>query len=270
MSEAPFPSAGRSAPEMVTIGAFNDLAGVRHGFLTRCGGVSRGIYASLNCGPGSGDDRAAVLENRRRAMAALDAAETPLCTVHQVHSPDAVTVSAPWELGEGPKADAMVTDRPGVALGILTADCAPVLFVDAKAGVVGAAHAGWRGAIGGVLGATVEAMEALGAERSRIAAGVGPCIGRTAYEVGPEFPAPFLEQAADNQDFFQAAARPGHFLFDLRGYIARQLKRLSVGDAHALPCDTYTEEQRFFSYRRACHRGEGDYGRLLSAILLEG
>ena len=257
------------APEMVTIGAFNELSGVRHGFLTRRGGISGGIYASLNCGPGSGDDRDSVVENRRRAMAALDAPDAPLCTVHQVHSPTAVRVDEPWGLGQGPKADAMVTDRRGVALGILTADCAPVLFAAPRAGVVGAAHAGWRGALTGVLQSTVEAMEALGAARDRITAGVGPCIGRSAYEVGPEFPGPFLEQADDNRDFFQPAAREGHFLFDLRGYIARQLKRLGVGDVHALPCDTYTEEGRFFSYRRACHRGEGDYGRLLSAIYLE-
>ena len=259
-----------SAPEMVTVGAFNALAGVRHGFLTRRGGVSEGIYGSLNCGQGSGDDRARVVENRRRGLAALDAEDAPLCTVYQVHSPTAVTVTEPWAPGEGPKADAMVTDRPGIALGVLTADCAPVLFADRRAGVVGAAHAGWRGALTGVLPATVEAMEALGADRAAIVAAVGPCIGKAAYEVGPEFPAPFLEQAQDNRDFFVPAARDGHFLFDLRGYIARQMTRLGVGDARALPCDTYTEEDRFFSYRRACHRGEGDYGRLLSAIYLEG
>lgn len=258
-----------SAPEMLTLGAFNQLAGVRHGFLTRNGGVSGGIYASLNCGPGSQDDGDAVAQNRRRALAALDLPDGPICTPHQVHSATAVTVREPWAAGARPKADAVVTDRPGIALGVLTADCTPVLLADPKARVVAAAHAGWRGALTGILDAALEAMEALGADRARVVAGTGPCIGKSAYEVGPEFPQPFLDQAADNRDFFRRAARAGYWLFDLRGYVARRLGRLGVGEAHALPCCTYAEEARFFSYRRATHRGEGDYGRMLSAIHLE-
>jgi YfiH family protein len=255
---------------MLTIGPLNDLPGVRHGFFTREGGVSEGIYASLNCGPGSGDAREAVRENRRRAMAALDLPGAPLVTVHQVHSPTVVEVESPWEMGAGPEADGMVTRRPGLALGVLAADCAPVLLADAEAGVVGACHSGWKGAVGGVLEATLEAMVRLGAQAGRIVAGVGPCIAQRSYEVGTEFPAPFLAQDADNARFFcPSAKRPDKLHFDLKGYVANRLGLAGAGEVQVLPCDTCAEPARFFSYRRASKAGEGDYGRLLSAIVLE-
>ncbi|WP_338322688.1 peptidoglycan editing factor PgeF [Ferruginivarius sediminum] len=257
------------APPMLTIGSFNHLSGVRHAFFSRRGGVSQGIYESLNCGPGSKDSRASVLENRRRAMAAMDLPDGELVTAYQIHSAEATVVDRAWAPGEGPRLDAMATSTPGLALGVLTADCAPVLFADQGAGVVGAAHAGWRGAFGGVLLSCIEAMESLGAQRQRIVAGIGPCIGKTSYEVGPEFPEPFLEQARDNGDFFTPAARAGHFMFDLKGYVARRLAALGLKDVQALPCDTCLEEDRFFSYRRGSKRGESDYGRLLSAIYIE-
>ena len=190
-------------------------------------------------------------------------------TVYQVHSDRAAVADAPWEREAAPRADALVTATPGLALGILTADCVPVLFADAKARVVGAAHAGWRGALGGVLESAVEAMEGLGAERRRIVAGIGPAIAQRSYEVGPEFPAPFLEQSEENRDLFYPARRKGHFLFDLKAYAARRLALLSLAAVNSLPCDTCAEEHRFFSYRRACLRGESDYGRGLSAICLE-
>ncbi|HEY4134715.1 MAG TPA: peptidoglycan editing factor PgeF [Alphaproteobacteria bacterium] len=243
--------------------------GVRHAFFTRQGGVSEGIYAALNVGLGSGDDAERVRENRRRAADAFDLPADALITAHQVHSPDVVVVDKPWAAGQGPKADGMVTDKPGIALGILTADCAPVLFADARAGVIGAAHAGWRGAIGGVLDATLKEMEKLGAKRARIAAAVGPCIGRLSYQVGGEFPAPFLAERDDNARFFMPdPGAPGRWRFDLPGYVTAKLKTLGLGAAEALPHDTCAEEDRFFSYRRTCLRGEGDYGRGLSAIML--
>jgi len=253
----------------LTLGRFNDLPGLRHAFFTRAGGVSGGIYESLNCGPGSRDDPATVRANRARALAALDLPADALVTTHQVHSATALPVTAPWPADERPQGDALVTRRRGLALGVLTADCAPVLFVDPEAGVIGAAHAGWRGALDGVLDAALAAMEAEGAVRARILAGIGPCIGKRSYEVGPEFPAPFLGQDPDNGDFFAAAAtRPGHFLFDLKGYVARRLARAGLAGVEVLPCDTYAEPARFFSHRRARHAGEADYGRLLSAIAL--
>jgi YfiH family protein len=254
---------------MLTIGPLNDLARVRHAFFTRRGGVSEGPYGSLNCGFGSGDDKAKVAENRSRAMARIDLEAERLCTVYQVHSARVAVADKPWPLDRRPKVDALVTRERGLALGILTADCAPVLLADVEGGVVGAAHAGWRGAVGGVLEAVVAAMQDLGAERKRIVAGIGPCIAQRSYEVGPEFPGPLLEQSADNGDFFCPAPRAGHFLFDLRGYAARRLARLGVGSIQCLPCDTCAESDRFFSYRRACQLGESDYGRGLSAIYLE-
>jgi YfiH family protein len=245
-----------------------DTDGVRHGFFTREGGVSDGIFASLNCGFGSNDDAAKVRENRRRAMAALGLAADRLAICHQLHSPDVVTVEAPWRHEDRPRGDAMVTRRPGVALGILTADCAPVLFADPEARIIGAAHAGWRGALTGVLEATVTAMEALGAATARIRAGIGPCIAQTSYEVGPEFPAPFLAEDAANARFFRAAPRVGHFHFDLAGYVAHRLERLGLGQIERSGGDTAAEAERFFSYRRSCLRKEPDYGRELSAICL--
>lgn len=252
----------------LTLDALDAQPGIRHGFFTRTGGVSSGIYESLNCGPGSGDSSDNVAMNRQLAMLALGLPDGDLATLYQVHSAEAVVVTHPWGMGHGPRADAMATARDGLALGILTADCAPVLFADPGARVVGAAHAGWRGALGGVLGACVDAMEDLGAERESMVAGIGPCIGRSSYEVGPEFPGPFLEQAEDNRDFFHPAPRPDHHLFDLPGFIARRLARLRVPTVETLPADTLADAERFFSARRARVHGEPDYGRLLSVIAL--
>lgn len=254
---------------MLTTGPLNDLAAVRHGFFCRTGGVSEGLFSSLNCGYGSGDDKQKVTENRRRAMAMMDLEGERLVTAYQVHSPDVVEVTKPWAREDAPEADAMVTRERGLALGVLTADCVPVLFADAEAGVVGAAHAGWKGALTGVVEATVAAMVALGAEPKRIVTGIGPAISQRSYEVGPEFPAPFLQQDPRNADFFCPAKRVGHFLFDLKGYVARRLASAGLSTIQALPCDTCAEDERFFSYRRACQRREKDYGRGLSAIYLE-
>jgi YfiH family protein len=254
---------------MITLSALNDVNHIRHAFFTREGGVSQGIYASLNCGAGSNDGGDAVAENRRRAMAMLDLPAAALATVYQIHSATVVDVEAPFPAGQAPQADAMVTTRPGVALGILTADCAPVLLADRRGKVVGAAHAGWRGAIGGVLETTLDRMEAMGASRKTIVAAIGPCIGQRSYEVGPEFPAPFLAEDPRGTGFFAPAPRPGHWLFDLPGYVARKLARLGVTDVTRVPADTCRDRQRFFSYRRATLAGEPDYGRQLSAIVLE-
>jgi len=253
---------------LITLGAFNDLACVRHGFFTRAGGVSTGLYASKNVGFGSNDDPVAVTENRRRCMESLDLPADALVTVHQVHSPDVVTVEQPFAHKDAPKADALVTKRPGVALGILTADCAPVLFCDPKAQVIGAAHAGWKGAFGGVVEGTVAAMEALGAERGRIVAGIGPHISHRSYEVGPEFRDRLLEADAGNDFYFVPSRREGHFLFDLGGFVEGKLGDAGVGFVQRAPHCTLLEESRFFSYRRATLRGEADYGRCLSAIAL--
>ncbi|MDA0661582.1 MAG: peptidoglycan editing factor PgeF [Proteobacteria bacterium] len=250
----------------LTSPALQDPARLRHGFFTRQGGVSKGIYGSLNTGYGSDDDAAAVTENRRRIAEAL--ALPALNTVYQVHGRDVAHVAGPWQPADAPKCDAMVTDRPGIALGILTADCAPVLFADAEAGVVGAAHAGWKGAVTGVLQATIAAMEGLGARRDAIAAAVGPTIARESYEVGPEFPAPFLAGDPDNARFFSASPRAGHFMFDLPGFIESVLAGQGLGAVDILAADTCADPERFFSYRRATHRGEPDYGRGLSAIAL--
>lgn len=253
---------------MITLSALNEVNRIRHAFFTREGGVSQGLYASLNCGPGSNDDPQAVAENRARAMAMLEMEPQALVTVHQAHTADVVVVDGPWP-GERPVADAMVTATPGLALGILTADCAPVLFADRRGGVVAAAHSGWKGAIGGVLENTVEKMVELGAKKKSIVAAIGPCIGQRSYEVGPDFPAPFLAEADENRDFFAPARREGHYLFDLPGYVSRKLARLGVVEVTRVPADTCRDEARFFSYRRTTLRGEPDYGRQLSVILLD-
>lgn len=253
---------------MLTLDALAALPGIRHGFFTRAGGVSEGIYASLNCGYGAKDEPERVTENRARAMARAGLPVDSLVTAYQVHSARAVRVERPWAREAAPQVDGMVTDRPGVTLGILTADCAPVLFADGAAGVIGGAHAGWRGAQGGVLAATVKAMTGLGAAPERIRAAVGPCIAQESYEVGPEFPAPFLEDDPGNAAFFRPARRDGHFLFDLPGYVVARLRALGLGAVHLLARDTCAEADRFFSYRRATLRGEPDYGRGLSAICL--
>jgi purine-nucleoside/S-methyl-5'-thioadenosine phosphorylase / adenosine deaminase len=245
------------------------LDGVQHRFFTRRGGVSAGLYSSLNCGYGSGDGPDNVRENRRRAAASFELAETELLTMHQIHSTDVLTVAdRRWTSPGAPKADAMVTDRPGLALGVLAADCAPVLLADPCAGVIGAAHAGWKGALAGIVDATIAAMERLGAQRERLQAAIGPCIGRESYEVGPEFPAPFLAQDDANAVFFRAAPRAGHFLFDLTGYLAHRLALAGVV-ASATGHDTLRASDDFFSYRRNTLEGVRDYGRGLSAIALK-
>ncbi|MBC7906227.1 MAG: peptidoglycan editing factor PgeF [Rhodospirillaceae bacterium] len=254
---------------MITLSALNEVNRIRHAFFTREGGVSQGIYASLNCGPGSKDDPKAVSENRARAMAMVDMPPEALITVHQTHTPDVVVVDGPWAEGGRPVADAMVTVTPGLALGILTADCAPVLFADRRGQVVGAAHSGWKGAIGGVLENTLDKMVALGANKKNIVAAIGPCIGQRSYEVGPDFPAPFLAEEPMNRDFFAPSAKPGHYLFDLPGYVSRKLSRLGIQDVTRVPADTLRDEARFFSYRRTTLRAEPDYGRQLSMIMLE-
>ena len=261
MAEDAAQDAYGDAVEVVRADALADLP---HGFLGRRGGVSRGLLAGLNAGLGAGDDPAAVAENRRRAVAAVRPGAV-LATVHQVHSPDVVTVAAPWPDAGRPRADAVVTDRPGLLLGILTADCAPVLLADRQAGVIGAAHAGWRGAHGGVLERTVAAMAALGADPARIVAAIGPAIAQASYEVD----APFRElfDAASDAAFFVPGA-PGRWQFDLAGYAARRLAACGVGTVEALPLDTYALPERYFSFRRATHRGEPAYGRQLSAIAL--
>lgn len=252
------------------------VGAVRHGFFTREGGVSTGIYDSLNCGPGSDDAPGNVAENRARAMARLSLPANALATAHQVHGCDVFVVDgAPPETR--PRVDALVTRTPGVALGILTADCAPVLFADEAACVIGAAHAGWRGALAGVIDATVAAMEGLGASRGTIRAAVGPCIAQASYEVGPGFPAPFLEQDAANAGFFAVPEGAFHTVregsdrphFDLDGYVVSRLERLGLASVGALGTDTCPADAPFFSYRRSCHRGEPDYGRELSAIVLK-
>jgi YfiH family protein len=255
---------------MITLSALNDSPGVRHGFFTREGGVSEGLFASLNVGFGSGDAPEKIAENRARAMVALDLPPDRLVTCFQVHSPDVVAVEEPWRREDNPRADAMVTRRRGLALGILTADCAPVLFADPEACVIGAAHAGWKGALTGVIEATVQAMSRLGAVPQRIRAAIGPCIAQRSYEVGPEFHARFLAAQPGNTDFFAPARREGHFLFDLPGYVERRLGACGIGSIQRAPNDTLAEATRFFSYRRACLNGERDYGRGLSAIVLEG
>lgn len=242
----------------------SNLAGVAHGFLGRRGGVSTGEIAGLNVGYGSGDDREAIAENRERAIAAV-LPGAKLATVHQVHSADAVAVDHPWPHDERPRADAMVTDRPGLLLGILTADCAPVLLADAQAGIVGAAHAGWRGALAGVIGSVIAAMEGLGAQRERIAAAVGPCIGRASYEVDDAFRSRFLEEDSANARFF-VNAREGKPHFDLEAYVVERLAAGGVRRVDALGLDTYADANRFYSYRRSTHRGAADYGRQIAMI----
>ena len=253
---------------MLTAKPLEVVPHIRHGFFTRKGGASKGIYASLNCGLGSGDDKAAVRRNRAHVAQTLGVEPDNLVTVHQIHSADVVEVTTPWTWESAPQADAMVTAAPGIVLGVLAADCAPVLFADKKARIVGAAHAGWKGALTGVMEATIAAMEGLGATRGSIAAAIGPCISREAYEVGPEFRNRFIEAGGTNARWFTASEKPDHFMFDLPGYAEARLHAADIGAVAMLGHCTYTEKSRFFSYRRATHRGEPDYGRQISAIML--
>ena len=255
--------------EAITDSTLATLEGVVHGFFSRRGGVSEGLFASLNTGFGSGDDAACIAENRARAAAALDLAPDRLTTAYQVHSAQVEIVTAPIAHEAAPHADGFVTAQPGIALGILTADCAPVLFCDPRARVIGAAHAGWRGALGGVLEATMRAMESLGATRTTTVAAIGPCIGRESYEVGPEFPAPFIADNAASRSCFTAADRPGHHMFDLEGYVALRLGTMELAGVAASGLDTFALEDDFFSFRRSTLHGESDYGRGLSAIALK-
>jgi purine-nucleoside/S-methyl-5'-thioadenosine phosphorylase / adenosine deaminase len=251
-----------SAPSLAAIG------GVQHGFFTRRGGVSSGIYASLNCGPGSRDDAANVTENRARVAELLGTEPGRLITIFQKHSADAVVADKPWQDGKVPEADAMVTATPGLAIGILTADCAPVLLCDGEARVIGAAHAGWRGALSGIVEATVAAMTRLGAKPERIIAAIGPSISQKAYEVGADFVEQFQAGEPDSAAFFITDEGSGEPHFDLPGYVGERLARAGVGAITDLGLCTYCEETRLFSYRRSQHHGEGDYGRQISAILL--
>jgi YfiH family protein len=242
------------------------LVRVSHGFFTRQGGVSQGLFESRNCGFGSGDDAALVAENRDRAMA--DIQTDALVTAYQCHSARCVTVTEPWAPGDSPQADAMVSNRSGIALGVLTADCAPVLFADRRAGVIGAAHAGWRGALDGVTDAAFAAMAALGATAAETVAVVGPCIAQASYEVGPEFRDRFVAADGANAGYFVPSPRDDHYMFDLPGYVAMRLGALGLASVEVLGLDTCADEARFFSYRRACHAGEVDYGRLISLVAL--
>ena len=247
---------------------FLTLPGIRHGFFTRQGGASHGIYASLNCGLGSGDEPTHVVENRARVAAHLGAAPSHLITLYQIHSREVVTASVPWAREATPQADAIVTRTPGLAIGAMAADCAPVLFADPEARVIGAAHAGWRGALSGILADTVDAMEGLGASRSCIRACLGPCISAAAYEVGPEFEAEFLAQSPENARFFSRTAASTRPRFDLPAFVLARLGATGIGSVESQTVCTYADESRFFSFRRTTHRKEPDYGRQISAIVL--
>jgi YfiH family protein len=257
-------TAGRVRRLSVEVIRAANLRTVPHGFLGRRGGVSTGEMAGLNVGFGSSDDRAAIAQNRRLAIAAV-LPGAALATVHQIHSSEVVRVEQAWPQEGRPHADAMVTDRPGLLLGILTADCAPVLLADAEVGVVGAAHAGWRGALAGVTDSTIAAMEELGARRERIAAAVGPCIGRTSYEVDEAFRERFIRESNASEHLFtDGPARKPHF--DLEGYVVARLSVSGLRSVEALQLDTYADADRFFSYRRSTHHGESDYGRHIALI----
>jgi YfiH family protein len=251
---------------MIELGALTDLQDIKHGFLTRRGGVSEGIYASLNCGIGSKDDTSRVIENRSRAVTRVGLAANSLVTAFQVHSAKVVVADRVWSREDAPEVDGLVTNTPGITLGILTADCAPVLFADAKAKIIGAAHAGWKGAIGGILPETIGQMIELGAKRGRIQAAIGPCIGQRSYEVGPEFPAPFLAQDPTHARYFIPSVRDQRYMFDLAGYLRDQLQGLGIAVVESAGRDTCAEETAFFSYRRATIRHEPDYGRQISVI----
>ena len=252
---------------MLTLQTLDRATGVRHAFFTRQGGVSGDIYASLNCGYGSDDEQANVTANRGRAMASIEVSADALATTYQVHGTTVQVVEDAGSPDNRTEADAMVSRTPGIALGILTADCAPVLFADSKAGVIGAAHAGWRGAISGVLDETVAAMKRLGARTDDIVAGIGPCIAQSSYEVGPEFREQFVATDGANDKYFDQAG--GRDRFDLEGYVVDRLKRLGL-TVEGAGADTCADHDRFFSYRRSCLEKEPDFGRGLSAIVLTG
>lgn len=257
-------------PEPVLSQALNQGTGVRHGFFSRHGGVSSGIFSSLNCGNGSQDEAANVAENRARAARTLGVEPGNLVTAYQSHGNTVAIVETPWGRGEEPRVDGIVTKQPGIALGILAADCGPVLIADEAAGVIGAAHAGWKGALTGIVEATVEAMVALGAQKQRIAAALGPCIGAQSYEVGPEFRQRFTGEEPSSETYFRPSNRQDHYLFDLPAFIEARLSGLGLASVEVLAADTRPDGSDFFSYRRACLNDEPDYGRNISAIVLEG
>jgi len=244
------------------------LSGIRHGFFTRQGGVSAGVYASLNGGLGSNDQAENVAENRARMAASLGVEPDRLLTAFQMHSPDVAVAETLWSPNARPRADAIVTRTPGLAIGVSTADCGPILLADPKARVIGAAHAGWRGALAGVAEAAIAAMEKLGADRGRIRAALGPMIRQDNYEVGPDLIARFAAEDYASGRFFKPAARDGHALFDLAGYIGARLSHAGIGQIEDLGLCTYADVARFFSFRRTTHRGEPDYGRHVNAIVL--
>ena len=243
--------------------------GIAHGFFTRDGGVSTGVYRGLNCGPGSHDNPQNVTENRARAMAMIGRRPEDLRTLYQVHSGDVIVLRDDVEITPRPKADAMVTNVPGLSLGILTADCVPILFADETNGVIAAAHSGWKGAVADIGRNVVEKMIELGAKRSSITAVIGPAIAQKSYEVGPEFPEPFLALDPRSKKFFVPSARSGHHMFDLKGFVRDRLENLEIKAVDMLENDTCAEEDLFYSYRRMVKRGEPDYGRQLSAIALK-
>jgi YfiH family protein len=244
------------------------LPGIRHAFFTRQGGVSLGIYESLNGGVGSRDVPAHVAENRARMATALGIQPDALLSAYQIHSPDVIVAERPWPADQRPRVDAIVTRVTGLACGISTADCGPVLFADAEARVVGAAHAGWRGALGGVIESTVAAMEKLGADRARIVTAIGPLIRQPSYEVGDEMRVAFVAGAPEHEQFFVPGRRVAHWQFDLPGFIALQLQRAGISKIEDLGACTYADAEKFYSYRRSTHRSEPDYGRHISAIAL--
>ena len=246
------------------------LTGIRHGFFTRAGGVSSGLYASLNGGVGSQDDAGKVLENRARMAAALGVEPRRLLTAYQTHSPNVVVAEAPWTTENRPQADAIVTRMRALAIGVTTADCGPVLFAEPRAGVIGAAHAGWRGALTGVIEATIAAMERLGAAQRQIRAAIGPMIRQGNYEVGPDLVERFRADDPASSRFFGPAKRDGHAMFNLAGYIAARLKRAGITEVEDVGLCTYADPEQFFSYRRTTHRAEADYGRHVNAIALTG
>jgi YfiH family protein len=253
---------------MLQAHALSNLPGIRHAFFTRAGGVSQGIYESLNSGVGSNDDPANVTKNRARMAASLGVAPERFLTAYQIHSPQVVTVEAPWSPSERPKADAIVTHTPGLAIGVSTADCGPVLLADPEARVIGAAHAGWRGALTGVIEATVAAMETLGAKRDRMVAAAGPMIRQSNYEVGQDLLDRFVAVEPSNVRFFIRANRPDHMMFDLAGYVVSQLRRAEIAQIEDVGLCTYANPAQFYSYRRATHLAEPDYGRHVNAIVL--
>ena len=255
---------------MIKSPALDQYKGIKHGFLTRQDGVSQGLYSSLNCGYGADEAKENVTKNRTIALERMGSPHAKLVTGYQIHSAKVEIVKAPWNCPEdAPQVDALVTDQPEIALGIMTADCAPVLFVDPDAQIVGAAHAGWQGAIKGVTDSTIDAMESLGATKSNIYTAIGPCIAQASYEVGAEFANRFFEDTEDNMTYFIPSPREGKFLFDLRQYVGDRLKKYGVKQVSISKNDTYAEEKLFFSYRRSCHRKEADYGRGISIISLE-